>query len=106
MRDDLILDNDTRLKSDKSYTAAVCLSGIFGILGVQHFYLGRIGLGLFDLSLSIAAFTLMALGYPIIGLVFLGIDIIHTIIVTFQLLVGQFQDGEGKIVAYPGQKLS
>ena len=106
MRDDLILDNDSQLKSNKSYTAAVCLSGIFGILGIQHFYLGRIGLGIFDLGLSIAGFTLLMVGYPVIGIILLGIDFIHTIIVTFQLLVGQFKDGEGKIVAYPGQKLN
>jgi TM2 domain-containing membrane protein YozV len=28
-------------KSDKSYIVAVCLSGIFGYFGIQHFYLGR-----------------------------------------------------------------
>jgi len=27
--------------SDKSYAYAVCLSSIFGFIGIQHFYMGR-----------------------------------------------------------------
>ena len=34
--------------SDKSYTIAVCLSAIFGVVGIQHFYLGRIVEALID----------------------------------------------------------
>lgn len=28
--------------SDKSYTIAVVLSAVFGVVGIQHFYLGRL----------------------------------------------------------------
>ena len=90
--------------SDKSYGTAVILAGIFGILGIHHFYLGRFLMGIFDLSLSITFFVLLYIAHkPLLGFLFLGIDVIHTVIVTFQLLVGTYKDGEGKIIAYPGQ---
>ena len=41
--------------SPKSYVWAVCLVGIFGTLGVHHFYLGRWVHGMFDLGLVIIA---------------------------------------------------
>ena len=44
-----------KTKSKKNYTVAVCLSAVFGTIGIQHFYLGRYVLGLIDLSLSILA---------------------------------------------------
>lgn len=90
--------------SNRKYVVAVCLSGIFGILGVQHFYLGRWALGFFDLGLSIIAFTLLAFDNPW-GWLILGIDIVHTIYVTYKLLVGEFKDGNGHIVPYPGQTI-
>ncbi len=89
--------------SEKSYAIAVCISGVFGILGIHHFYLERWGMGLFDLSLSIIGFVLLAYGNSW-GVLFLVVDIIHTIYVTYKLLVGEYEDGRGKIVAYPGQK--
>jgi hypothetical protein len=42
--------------SDKSYTIAVCLSAIFSVIGIQHFYLGRIVEATIDLTLFIATF--------------------------------------------------
>ena len=90
--------------SQKSYGIAVCLSGIFGILGIHHFYLERWGMGIFDLGLSISGYCLIIFGYPIIGILLLAIDGIHTIYVTYKLLVGEFKDGHGRIVPYPGQK--
>jgi len=68
------------VKSEKSYSTAVILSGIFGIFGIHHFYCGRILHGFFDLSLAIVGLTLM-------------------------LLVGSYRDGHGKLIAYPGQKI-
>lgn len=88
--------------STKSYGTAVALSGIFGILGIHHFYLERWGMGIFDLGLSIIGFTLIMLGNPW-GMLFLLIDFIHTIYVTVQLLIGNYKDGYGKIITYPGQ---
>lgn len=96
---------DEQQASQKNYGTAVCLAGIFGILGIHHFYLGRIVHGLFDLSLSLVGFTLIVLDYEWMGWGLLAIDFIHTIAVTIMLLVGSYKDGLGKIVTYPGQKL-
>ncbi len=98
-----VLDYDADV-SPKSYVVAVCLSGIFGVLGIQHFYLERWGLGILDLGLSISAFVLWHNEYFLIGGLIFLVDIIHTVIVTFQLLVGKFKDGDGRLVPYPGQK--
>ncbi|WP_427910463.1 NINE protein [Shewanella algae] len=99
----------TLSKSDKSYGVAVCLSGIFGILGIHHFYCGRILHGLFDLGLAIVGITLISTDEPTLlftGMAVLAVDIIHTVIVTFMLLVGSYKDGQGKLITYPGQKLT
>ena len=96
-------EREERIYSQKSYAIAVTLSAIFGILGIQHFYLERWFLGIFDLSLSITGFILLSEGH-MLGLGLLAIDAIHTLIVTYKLFVGEFKDGHGKIVAYPGQK--
>lgn len=95
-------------KSEKKYATAVILSGIFGIFGIHHFYCGRISHGLFDLSLSIFGLSFLYSGSGsliVLGVILLAIDVIHTIIVTFMLLVGSYKDGQGKIITYPGQKL-
>lgn len=93
--------------SNKSYTVAVCLAGIFGVLGVHHFYLGRLAHGLFDLGLSVFGFTAIIIGEPeglvIAGIVMLGIDVLHTLYVFFKLLVGEYKDGKGRLITYPGQ---
>jgi len=91
--------------SEKKYATAVILSGIFGIIGIHHFYVGRIGMGIFDLGLLILSMTLIFMGYPMFGYLFLMIDIFHTVIVTYQLLTGQYKDGEGNLILYPGQTI-
>ena len=95
-------------KSHKSYPVAVSLSAIFGILGIHHFYLGRWLHGIADLSMSVAAFILIAVGgeVALIGIVILAVDLIHTFIVTILLLVGAYKDGAGNVVTYPGQELN
>ena len=93
------------MKSDKNYAVAVILSTIFGVFGIQHFYLGRWFLGLFDLSLSICAIYHFAIGKPGLAALFAATDFIHTTIVTIELFTGKFKDGQGRIVCYPGQKL-
>lgn len=98
-----ILDAEGSNFSDKKYVVAVSLSAIFGIFGIQHFYLERWGLGILDLSMSIVGITLISMDIWWGGLI-LVIDFIHTIIVTYKLLVGEFRDGDDKIVPYPGQK--
>ncbi len=92
--------------SEKNYVVAVCLSAIFGILGIHHFYLGRYIEGVFDLSLVIISFYLYIngmLGWAV--LVFI-IDTLHTFIITILLLTGSFKDGKGHYICYPGQKLN
>jgi TM2 domain-containing membrane protein YozV len=97
--------DEQSLKSPKSYAVAVILSGIFGVLGIHHFYCGRHLHGMFDLSLSIGAFIALGFDYIFLAIGLFAIDAIHTIFVTFQLLVGNYRVGDGRIIAYPGQKL-
>ena len=93
--------------SDKSYAASVCLCMIFGVLGVHHFYIGNILHGLFDLCLFVVGFGLILLSEDpilmLIGLALIIIDVIHSFVVTILLFVGKVKDGEGKLIAYPGQ---
>lgn len=95
--------------SEKSYGTAVCFSGVFGLLGIQHFYLGRYMLGFFDLSLSVGAFAFIYLGQSIesivVGMILLLIDVVHSVYVFVKLLAGEYEDGEGRLVMYPGQKI-
>ena len=96
-------------KSEKSYGTAVCFSGVFGLLGIQHFYLGRYMLGFLDLGLSVGAFAFIVFGGTteslIFGIILLVIDFIHSIYVLVKLLAGEYEDGEGRLVMYPGQKI-
>ena len=96
-----------QLVSDKSYGIAVCLSGIFGIVGIHHFYLERWLHGLFDLGLSVVGLSLIFFSddpsMAALGVGLLIVDAIHTIYVTYKLLVGEYRDGRGLVVAYPGQ---
>ena len=92
-------------RSEKSYTTAVCLSGIFGVVGIQHFYLGRWLEGTCDLCLSVFGFYWIVTGNYGLGYIALILDGIHTFIVTIMLLIGTFRDGQGYLVCYPGQKL-
>ena len=96
-------------RSEKSYTIAVSCAGVFGLLGIQHFYLGRYMLGFLDLGLSVGAFLFFVLGQStesiIFGMILLLIDIGHSIYVLVKLLAGEYEDGDGRLVMYPGQKI-
>ena len=92
--------------SDKSYATAVVLSSLFGFIGIQHLYLGRWAEGVLDLCLSIGWIASFAMGEPILGVALLLADLIHSFAVTIMLLTGNFKDGEGRVVCYPGQKLT
>ena len=92
--------------SPKKYSVAVCLSAIFGILGINHFYLGRWLHGLFDVCLTVTGFYLVITKYSIVGWIVLGLDWIHSIIITILLLIGAYKDGTGRIVCYPGQEIN
>jgi TM2 domain-containing membrane protein YozV len=95
-----------KTESKKSYAVAVCLSAIFGIIGVQHFYLGRHLMGILDVSLSIATFYCFLTGHLLYAGVFFLLDFGHSLVVTIQLLTGSYEDGDGHIVCYPGQVLN
>jgi TM2 domain-containing membrane protein YozV len=97
--------NQYEQPSDKSYTIAVCLSAIFGVVGIQHFYLGRLVEATIDLGLFIATIYFFLTGQILLAFVTGAIDAIHTFIVTIMLLTGTFRDGRGRLVLYPGQKL-
>jgi len=93
-------------KSQKSYGVAVSLSAVFGVLGVQHFYLGRHWEGFFDFFLTAGWFYFLVTEQPLLFLLFLGADLLHTFITTIMLITGSFKDSEGAYVCYPGQKLN
>ena len=99
-------DNEVQI-SDRSYGVAVTLSMVFGLLGVQHFYLGRYMLGLTDLALSIGFVVCVFIAEDptliILGILLFVADCIHTLVTTILLFTGSFKDGAGRVVAYPGQ---
>lgn len=90
--------------SDKSYTIAVCLSGIFGVVGIQHFYLERWGEGALDFGLFVATLYFLFTGHVGLAIITGIVDFLHTLFVTIMLLTGSFRDGDGNRVMYPGQK--
>ncbi len=94
------------LPSEKSYAVAACLSAVFGVIGIQHFYLGRHGLGIIDLTLSVLALFFFINGQFLLAFLFFAIDFVHTLVITIMLLTGTFRDGKGRLVCYPGQKLA
>ena len=91
--------------STKRYAVAVALSAVFGILGIQHFYLGRYLLGLIDVGLSILALYCFITGQILYALLFFALDFGHSLVTTIMLLTGSFKDGNGHYVCYPGQEL-
>lgn len=88
--------------SKKQYSVAVCLAFIFGILGVHHFYLKRWGEAALDVGLTVTAVLLWP-SHPLIALAVFFLDLLHTVVVTSLLLVGKWRDGDGRLLAYPGQ---
>ena len=92
--------------SEKSYAIAVSLSAVFGVVGIQHFYLGRWLEATIDLGLAILTVFFFLTGEPLTALLFGAIDALHTFIVTIMLLTGSFRDGQGRLVCYPGQRLN
>ena len=88
------------MDSSKSYAVSVCLVGVFGTLGVHHFYLGRWLHGAFDLSLVIMTVGLFSIFWPL-SVVTLMVDVIHTVYFMYKLIVGEYRDGAGRFVRIP-----
>lgn len=92
--------------SEKNFGTAVALCGVFGVLGIHHFYLGNILHGIADFLLCIVAFTCFFSNVPSlipIGFLLLLTDLAHTFWVMIRLFTGKTRDGYGKLVLYPGQ---
>lgn len=84
-------------RSPKRYGTAVALCGIFGVLGVHHFYLGNWLHGLLDVGLLVLAVSF----YPEpVWVVFLIVDAVHTMYVFYKLIVGEQRDAQGLIVTW------
>ncbi len=93
-------------KSKKSFGLAVSLSSVLGLIGLQHFYLGRYLEGAIDVALTAGwIYALIVENFLLFGL-FLGLDLLHSLVTTIMLLTGTFKDGEGAYVCYPGQNLN
>jgi TM2 domain-containing membrane protein YozV len=86
-------------KSQKSYGTAVALCGIFGVLGVHHFYIGNWIHGIIDVGLFVSFIVLLAAESPF-AYIFLIIDILHTIVVFYKLIVGSQRDGNGLKISW------
>ncbi len=86
--------------SSKSYGVAVSLCGIFGIVGIHHFYIGNHLHGIFDLSLLIfgVLFLIAGDGLEVLGVLLLFIDVIHTFVVFYRLITEKQKDGSGKLI--------
>lgn len=92
--------------SPKRYATAVVLSSMVGFVGLQHFYLGRLGEGLLDVGLTLGWIWAFATGHLLPGLVLVVLDATHAFVTTILLLTGNFKDGNGRVVCYPGQQLN
>jgi len=77
--------------SPKSYGVAVTLCGVFGTLGIHHFYLGDWKHGLADVALVVMTVVL--------ALLTLLLDAVHTIVVFYLLIAEKWRDGEGRRIA-------
>jgi TM2 domain-containing membrane protein YozV len=92
--------------SPRSYGVAVALCGIFGPLGLHHFYLGNVLHGLFDLALFFAAVTCWVLAdffgpeWNAYALALFAADVLHTVIVFYRLIVGSQRDWRGRLVTF------
>lgn len=53
--------------------------------------------------MTVGAILLIAIGYNLVGILVMAIDVIHTFIMRVLLLIGAYKDREGNPVAYLGQ---
>ncbi len=86
--------------SGKNYGLAVALCGIFGTVGIHHFYIGNWFHGLIDLALFTLFLVLVLSGITGFGLFVFGIDILHTLFVFYKLIIGEQRDGRGNLITW------
>ena len=88
-------------KSTKDYGLAVALCGIFGTLGVHHFYLGNWPHGLFDVGLVLLFLVFWWIATPgfwVCAVIVAVIDLLHTAYVFYRLIIGKQFDGKGRLI--------
>ena len=88
-------------RSPKSYGVAVLLCGIFGVLGIHHFYLEDWLHGLADVGLLILAIGFAAQGMVGLALFVILLDALHTIIIFYYLIIEKWRDGQGRPILMP-----
>ena len=74
-------------------------------MGIHHFYVGRWTMGLLDLGLFIVVVYCYVNNHSLSAAHIYVIDLVHTIIVTYLLLIGKYKDGQGKLITFPGQQV-
>ena len=94
------LENTSDRKSDKSYGTAVALCGIFGTVGIHHFYIGNWLHGLIDLGMFVAFVVLYAGDVYGPAFAVLIVDVLHTLYIFYKLIVGEQRDGEGRLITW------
>jgi TM2 domain-containing membrane protein YozV len=93
--------------SPKSYGITIVLIWVFGLMGIHHFYLKNWFHGFFDFGLFIFGFGFVFFSHDLtlhfFGLGLISIDVAHSLIVTYLVIVGKCKDGDGLYLPYPGQ---
>ena len=94
--------------SPKSYGTAVALCGVFGVVGVHHFYIGNYLHGIVDFLLFVTGLSCVLYSEDpvviLLGVVLVLADVIHTGVIMYLLFVGKQRDGDNLLIRYPGQK--
>lgn len=93
-----MLVSDQIEKSPKSYGIAVTLCGVFGVLGIHHFYLEDYAHGAADLGLFVLAVFLFSQGSLGLAAVAMLLDAVHSIIIFYYLIIEKWRDGQGRPV--------
>ncbi|MEL0091530.1 MAG: TM2 domain-containing protein [Rhodospirillales bacterium] len=93
-------ERSAKEKSEKSYGLAVALCGIFGTVGVHHFYIGNWVHGIIDLTLFLGFIILLILGIAELAIAVLLVDVLHTLFVFYKLIVGEQRDGQGRLITW------
>ena len=83
-------------RSPKSYGTAVALCGVFGTLGIHHFYLEDYLHGIADLALFVLMIAFFVQGFEGYAMLVLLIDGLHTLVVFYYLIIEKWRDGKGR----------
>lgn len=84
--------------SPKSYGTAVTLCGIFGVVGIHHFYLEDWAHGIVDLLLFVLTLYFFLTDQEGWALIFLAVDSLHTIVIFYYLIIERWRDGRGRLI--------